>query len=159
MVAVRVPDVDGVGNERLERRLERRDAVNRERAHRRPVVGDPPRNGLPALAAPPMVLTSELPGRLDCLRAAGAEEDAVQVAGRQFGDLRGELDRARMGVAPVRVEQLAHLRRRGLAHLLPEAVADVDGEEAGERIEVALAVRVLEVTPLPRTMTGISPSM
>jgi hypothetical protein len=49
-------------------------------------------------------------------------------------------------VAPVRVEgQLAHLRRRRLAHLLAEPVADLDGEEAGQRIEVALAVRVLQV--------------
>jgi hypothetical protein len=49
-------------------------------------------------------------------------------------------------VRPVRVErQLAHLLERRLAHLLAEAVAEVDREEPGERVEVALAVRVLEV--------------
>ena len=74
------------------------------------------------------------------------EEDAVQVAGRERRDLGRQLDRARMGVRPVRVEgQLAHLRSRRLAHLLAERVADLHGEEPGERVEVALAVRVLEV--------------
>src|SRR5258705_563256 len=51
-----------------------------------------------------------------------------------------------MGVTPVRVEgQLAHLCRRGLADLLAESVADVDGEEPCKRVEVTLALRVLEV--------------
>src|SRR2546422_10838876 len=40
---------------------------------------------------------------------------------------------------------LAHLLERGLAHLLAERVADLHGEQAGERVEIALAVRVLEV--------------
>ena len=69
-------------------------------------------------------LARELPGGLDRLRAAGAEEDAVEVARRERRDLGGELDGARMRVRPVRVEgQLAHLRERGLADLLTEAVA------------------------------------
>ena len=51
-----------------------------------------------------------------------------------------------MRVRPVRVErQLAHLLERRLADLLAVAVADVDREEPGERVEVALAVRVPEV--------------
>ena len=51
-----------------------------------------------------------------------------------------------MRVRPVRVEgQLAHLLERRLPDLLAEAVADVDREQAGERVEVALPVRVLEV--------------
>ena len=51
-----------------------------------------------------------------------------------------------MGVRPVGVErQLAHLLECRLADLLAVAVADVDGEQAGERVEVALAVRVPEV--------------
>ena len=51
-----------------------------------------------------------------------------------------------MGVGPVRViGQLAHLRGGRLAHLLTEAVADVDGEEAGQRVEVPAPVDVLEV--------------
>ena len=92
------------------------------------------------------VLPGELPGRLDRLRAAGEEEDTVEVAGRERGDLGRELDRARVRVRPVRVEgQLAHLLERRLADLLAVAVAEVDGEEPGERVEVALAVDVLEV--------------
>jgi hypothetical protein len=51
-----------------------------------------------------------------------------------------------MRIAPVRVEgELAQLRRGRLADLVAEAVADVDGEETRERVEVALAVDVLEV--------------
>src|SRR4029079_2150517 len=85
-------------------------------------------------AARLVVLARELPCRLDGLRAAGDEEDAVQVARRERGDLVCELDRARVRVRPVGVEgQLPHLLERGLPHLLPVAVADVDGEEPGQR--------------------------
>ena len=81
MVAVGVADVNRVWDERLERRPQRGDAVDRERAHGRAVVGDPARDGLPApLAARQVVLAGELPGRLDGLGAARDEEDAVQVA-------------------------------------------------------------------------------
>jgi hypothetical protein len=41
--------------------------------------------------------------------------------------------------------QLAHLRRRGLAHLGAEAVADVHAEEAGEGVQIAPAGAVLEI--------------
>src|SRR6185503_9193379 len=100
----------------------------------------------PLLPAREVVLARELPRRLDRLRAAGDEERAIQVAGGERRDLGRELDRARLGVCPVRVErQLAHLLERRLPDLLAEAVADVHREETGERVEVALAVGVLEV--------------
>jgi hypothetical protein len=103
----------------------------------------------PLLAARRVVLAGELPGRLDRLGAAGDEEHAVEVARGERRDLAGELDRARMRVRPVRVEgQLAHLLERRLADLLAERVADVDGEQARERVEVPLAVRILEVAAL-----------
>src|SRR3954470_18684009 len=96
-----------------------------------------------------VVLARELPGGLDSLRAAGDEEDAVQVAGCELRELVRELDRTRMRVRPVRVEgQLAHLLERGLAHLVPVRVADLDREEAGQRVEVALAVVVVQVAAL-----------
>ena len=118
------------------------DAVDRERAHRRPVVGDVARDRLPApLAAGGVVLPRELPGRLDRLRAAGDEEDAVQVAGRELGHLGGELDRARVRVRPVRVEgQLAHLLVRGLADLVAVRVADV-ARRTGRRARRGSACR------------------
>ena len=51
-----------------------------------------------------------------------------------------------MRIRPVGVEgQLAHLLERRLADLLTEAIAEVDGEQARERVEVALPVGVLEV--------------
>ena len=171
VVAVRVAHVPHLGNERLERRPERRDAVDREGAERGAVVGDVARDRLvaarplrrrddrvvpplglvrgaaePLLAARRVVLAGELPGRLDRLGAAGDEEHAVEVARGERRDFAGELDRARMRVRPVGVErQLAHLLERRLADLLAERVADVDGEQARERVEVPLAVRVLEV--------------
>ena len=93
-----------------------------------------------------VVLARQLPRRLDGLGAARDEEDPVEVAWRDGRDLRRELDGPRVRVRPVDVErQLAHLRRGRLADLLAEAVADVDAEQAGERVEVALAVHVLEV--------------
>src|SRR3954464_2707584 len=55
-----------------------------------------------------------------------------------------------MRITPVGVErQLAHLRGRRLADLLAVAVADVDGEQSREGVEVALPFRVLEVAPVP----------
>ena len=174
MIAIGVVHVDHVRHERLERDPERGDAVDRQGAHRRPVVGDPARDRLPAalardplldalarrhalrhlrphvVAARRVVLARELPGRLDRLGAARHEEDAVQVAGRDGCDLGRELDRARVRIAPVRVEgKLAQLRGGGLADLVAEAVADVDGEKARERVEIALAVDVLEVAAVP----------
>src|SRR5262245_56324564 len=54
-----------------------------------------------------------------------------------------------MGVGPVRVEgQLAHLVERRLPDLVAVRVADVDREQPRQRIEVALAVHVLEVAAL-----------
>ena len=71
-------------------------------------------------------------------RSPGASE-AIRV---------GELDRARMGVAPERVEvELLDLARGGLAEL-GAAVAGVDAEQAGEAVEVALAVLVVDVAAL-----------
>src|SRR5207302_5902683 len=79
---------------------------------------------------------------------AGDEEDAIQVPRRERRDLLRELDRARMRIRPVRVKgQLAHLLERGLTHLIAVGVADLNGEEAGERVEVAPPLAVLEVTP------------
>jgi hypothetical protein len=96
-----------------------------------------------------VVLPGELPGRLDSLGAAAHEEGAVDVTGREAGELGRQLDRARMGEGPVdRKRQLAHLRGGRLAHLRTEAVAGVHGKESRERVQVALAVRVLEVAAL-----------
>ena len=178
VVAVRVVHVPHLGDERLERTAERRDAVDRQRAERRAVIREVPCDrlvaaGRPAhlgddrvvtglrlgaaerdgdrlqarLVAGDVVLAGELPRRLHGLRAAGDEEDAVQVARRERRELGGELDRARVRIRPVRVErQLAHLLERRLADLLAEPVAEVHREEAGERVEVAVALAVLEIT-------------
>ena len=160
VVAVRVARVRTSGHERLERRAQRRDAVDRERAHGRPVVGDVARDHLPApLAAGRVVLAGELPGRLDRLGAARDEEDAVEVAGSQRGDLGRELDRARVRVRPVGVEgQLAQLRGGRLADLVAERVPDLDREEARRaRRGSAGPRRPRGSSPSPRTMIGGPP--
>jgi hypothetical protein len=147
VVAVRVGDVEHVRDQRLERGAEVGAAVDRQRAHRRAVVGHAPRDRLPApLAARRVVLAGELPGRLHGLGAARYEEHAVEVSRCELGDGVGQLDRPRVRVGPVDGEgQLAHLRRGGLPHLLAEAIAGVDAEEPCQRVQVAFAGRVLEV--------------
>jgi hypothetical protein len=149
-VAVRIRHVQHVRHERLEGRAQPSAAVDRERAHRRPVVGDAPRDRLPApLAARRVILAGKLPSGLDRLGAAAHEERAIDVAGREPGELGRQLDRARVRERPVdRERQLAHLLRRRLTHLGAEAVAGVDAEEPGERVQIALALRVLEVAAL-----------
>ena len=96
-----------------------RQAGRRQRAHRGAVVGEVARDracGAAVRRCARVVGLRELPRRLDRLRAAGGEEHAVEVARRELGDARGQLDRARVRVAPVRVEaELLRLRGRRLA--------------------------------------------
>ena len=78
-------------------------------------------------------------------RAARGEEDAVEVARGERGDLRGELDRPRVGVGPGREEaELLGLVGAGLRDV-GAAVPDVHAEERAERVEVAVAVLVPDV--------------
>ncbi len=147
VVAVGVRHVQHVRHQRLEGRAQLGAPGERQRPERGAVVGHPPGDGLPApLAAGAVILAGELPRRLGGLGAARDEERPVEVAGGEIGQLRGQLDRPGVGEGPVdRERQLAHLRRGRLAHLGAVAVADVHAEEPGEGVEVALAVRVLEV--------------
>ena len=162
VVAVRVAHVPHLGDERLERGAQCLDAVDGQGPEGRAVVRDVARDrlvlpalrwaaDLPADHLPGLdtwhlgssgayleILARELPRRLDRFRAARDEENAVEVAGGERRDLRGELDRTRMRIGPVRIE-------RQLAHLLERRVAEVDREEPRERVEIALAVDVLEV--------------
>ena len=149
-VGVGVRHMHAPRRERFERRAQGRQPRRRERAHRGAVVGQHARDQLVPcpLAARSVVGLGELPRRLDGLRAAGGEEDAVQRCRRQPGDARGQLDRARVRVAPVGVEaELAGLPRRRVGDL-GAAVADVDAVQGGESVQVALAVLVIHVAPL-----------
>ena len=149
-VGVRVRHVAAARRERLELRPQGGNARGGQRSEGRAVVGDLAGDdlGARALAAHAVVVARELPGRLHGLRPTRCEEHAVEVSGRERGDLRGQLDRAWVRVAPVRVEaELAGLARRRLAQLGP-AVAGVHAEESREAVEVALAVLVEHVTAL-----------
>ena len=101
-VDVRVRHVAAARSERLELRAQVGDAGRGERSQRGAVVGDLAGDqlGLLAVAAHAVVVAGQLEGRLDRLGAAVGEEDPVEVAGGQRSDLRRELDRPGMGVAP-----------------------------------------------------------
>jgi hypothetical protein len=140
------------GQERLELRAQRRAAVDRERAHRRPVVGAPARDELVArrLAAQAVVLARDLHRGLDRLAAPADEEDAADVHRHEARELVRELERRRRREAdPVREEgQPADLLGRRLGDLGPRAVADVHAVERRERVEVAPALGVPDVAAL-----------
>jgi hypothetical protein len=88
----------------------------------------------------------------------GRAEDAVEVAAREVGDARGERDRLRVRVGPVRDElELAGLVGAGLRDLLA-AVPDVRAEQRAQPVEVAVAVLVEEVAALAAHDDGISAS-
>ena len=149
-VEVRVGHVAAAGREGLERRAHRRDAGRAQRAEGGAVVGGLARDDLRPVgrARELVVLAGELERGLDGLRAAAGEEDAVEVARRQRGDARSELDRGRVGVGPVGEEaQLARLVGAGLGDVVA-TVADVDAEQGAERVEVLLAVVVPDVAAL-----------
>ena len=137
-------------DQRLERRLHRRQAGDRERALRGAVVGDGPADDLVLgrLAGQLEVVLGQLPGGLDRLAAAGGEEDPVEAARGVAGDPLGELDRGRVRVGPQRHErELSRLLRGGVGQL-GAAVAQLAHEEAGQRVEVLLALRVPDVGAL-----------
>ena len=149
-VEVRVRDVAAAGRERLERRAQARDARGGDRAQRRAVVGRLAGDDLRLVrvAGELVVLAHELDRALDRLRAAAREEDAVEVPGRERGDLRRQLDRRRVRVGPVGEEpELLGLVGAGLRDV-GAAVADVDAEQRAEPVEVAVAVLVPDVATL-----------
>src|SRR6185295_20239414 len=115
-----------------------RDAGRAERAHGRAVVGDLAGDDLRLVrvARELVVLAGELERGLDRLAAAGGEEDAVEIAGGDRREARGELDRARVRVGPRREEaELLGLVGAGLGDLVA-AVADVHAEQGAEAVEV-----------------------
>ncbi len=146
-VEVGVRDAHPARGQRLERLLDRGQPGDGQRPHRGAVIGDLPAEHLvPARLTDGLeVLLGQLPGRLDRLGAAGGEEHPVQVARGQPGQPFGQLDRARMGVRPEReVGQLGGLPGARLGNF-PAAVPDLADEQAGQAVQVALALLVVHV--------------
>jgi len=114
------------------------------------VVRDVPADDFVALGLADQleVLARQLPRRLDSLGAAGGEEDAVDVAGSPLGNLLSQFDGFRVGVAPHgEVGQLGCLFGARLDKLHP-AMAELTCEQAGQPVEIALAVLVVDPHPL-----------
>ena len=150
-VAVRVLHLHGAGHQRLERRLDGGDAGDRERAHARAVVGEGAADHLVPrrLAHGGEVLAGQLPRRLHRLRARRGEEHPRErgVVG-QVDQPLGQLHGRRVLVAPHgEVGERAGLVRGGLGQLRP-TVADLHGEQPGQRVEVAPARGVVHVGAL-----------
>ncbi len=100
---------------------------------------------LAGLAGELEVVLGKLHRGLDGVAAAGGEEDAVEIAGGVGGEALGELDGLRVGEGPQRHEgQLHGLVVHRLRDLLA-TVSDLDGEETGEAVDVALALIVEDV--------------
>ncbi|CUR59731.1 hypothetical protein NOCA2670019 [metagenome] len=147
-VGVRHPE--GRGDQGLEGGLHAGDARDRQGPLRGAVVGDGAADDLVLgrLAGELEVLLRELPGRLDGLSAPGGEEDSVEVAGGVVGDSLGQLDGARVGVGPERVEGHRGGLLGGGLRELGAAVAQLVDEQPTETVQVALAVGVVDVGTL-----------
>ena len=140
--AVRVRVADDADDARLVRPAAR-VAGQGHRAERRPVVGAVAGEDLVAAG----VVAGELDGVLDRLGAAEREEDLVQVAGQDLGQLRAEAgaDLGREG----RLDVLELRRLRGdRVDDPPVAVADVDRHQLAVEVEDPPALGRVEVDAL-----------
>jgi hypothetical protein len=146
-VEVRVRHPEGRGHQWLERRLHARQAGDRQGALRSAVVGDRAADHLVLgrLAGELEVVLGQLPRGLDSLATAGGEEDAVEVTGGVVGDALGQVDRTRVRVGPEREEgELRGLLGGGLGEL-GATVPCLYDEQAGEPVDVLVAVGVPDV--------------
>ena len=126
-----------------------REARQRHAAEVDAVVGAIPRHEhvAPALAARLVVGERDLHRALDRLGTGVAEEDAVEVAGRQLRNARRELELLRVGAQERRGEvELEELPADRLRDLLA-AVAGRAAEQSGRRVDELLAPVVPEVHP------------
>ncbi len=101
--------------------------------------------GLLAVASHAVVVAGQLESGLDRLAAAAGEEDPVEVARGHRGDLRGELDRPGMGVAPDHEEVEFLVLAGSRFGQFGAAVAGVHAEQPGKPVEVPLAVGVVDI--------------
>ena len=101
----------------------------------------------PALAARLVVGERDLHRRVDRLGAGVDEEDAVEVAGRQLGDARRELELLRVRAQERRAEvELPQLGADRVGDLLA-AVAGGDAEQPRRRVDDLVAAVVPQVHP------------
>ena len=96
---------------------------------------------------PPRVRLREGHGGLVGLGAAGAEEGLLELARRELHELLGELHDRQRRVERRHVPEPVHLRADRRVHPLVR-VADADGEDAAEEVEVPLAVEVAHARAL-----------
>jgi hypothetical protein len=114
------------------------------------VVGDGPGDDLvlPGFAGQLVELLGQFPRALHRFAAAGGEEHPVQIAGGVVRQPVGQFDCGWGGVGPQREEvQCLGLLGGGLGELL-SAVADLNHEQSGQAVEIALAMAVVDVAAL-----------
>ncbi|OPZ55532.1 MAG: hypothetical protein BWY91_00975 [bacterium ADurb.BinA028] len=149
-IEVGVGHLVAAGHERLEDRFGGWNAGDRQGPLRSAVISDVAADhlGLHRLADELVVLLGQLPGRLDGLAATGREEHPVEVARGVVSKALGQLDGPRVGIGPQReVGDLLELCHGGVGQLLP-AVADLDGEQARQSVEVLVPPVVPDVGPV-----------
>src|SRR5215213_4481554 len=123
------------------------DAGRRQRAHGDTVVGHLAGEDLDLfrLSLQPPVVAGDLQRRLIRFRPTGGELEVVEVAGEERRQPRRELDR-RWGCEAEEIgdeRDLTNLSRSHIGQFGP-AMADINVPQAGEGIDVALAIRVPE---------------
>ena len=136
-----------------------RPAVERGRQIGRAVIGAAARQDQLLLrpAAHIVVELHEAQRALDRRRAAGGEEDMVEIARRMAGDALGKLGRRLVHRVPGRVVGELHRLVVHDPRQLLAAVADIDAPHAGRPVDQPLAVAVGDVDAVAARRSGCAP--
>ena len=91
------------------------------------------------------MLLDGLPSALDRFTTTASEEHSIEISGGKVNQALSELHCAWVSVGPDReVREFLHLLSGGLSEFFA-AVSKLDGEQAGDAIEIALAAIIEEV--------------